>query len=103
MARAPSVILTPAEKKLATNRLKDAVKTTAAALAANRKEVAALDKILATETATLKKQHAAAIKIALKAQKTLASEAEKARAAHEQFGIASAPQAKKAVPSSTAA
>lgn len=102
MARAPSVILTPAEKKLATNRLKDAVKTTAAALAANRKEVAALDKILATETATLKKQHAAAVKVLVKAQKSLAAEAEKARIAYEAFGAATAPAAKKAVPTATA-
>ncbi len=66
MARAPSVILTPAEKKLAVNNAKEAAKAAKVG-----------QTTLSKERSKLEKDYAAAVKAAEKAHKTAISDLEK--------------------------
>ena len=78
MARASSVILTPAEKKLAVNNAKDSAKAAKAKHAGLIKDRAALDKAHAAKLKELEKTHKAAVAEATKAYTTAAKESDKA-------------------------
>ena len=78
MARASSVILTPAEKKLAVNSAKEAAKAAKAEHAGLVKDRAALDKAHAAKLKELEKAHKAAVAEATKAYTTTAKEIDKA-------------------------
>ena len=78
MARASSVILTPAEKKLAVNNAKDSAKAAKAKHATLTKDRAALDKGHAAKLKELEKAHKAAVAEATKAYTTAAKESDKA-------------------------
>jgi hypothetical protein len=78
MARASSVILTPAEKKLAVNNAKDSAKAAKAKHAGLTKDRAALDKAHAAKLKELEKTHKAAVAEATKAYTTAAKESDKA-------------------------
>lgn len=78
MARASSVILTPAEKKLAVNNAKDSAKAAKAKHAGLTKDRAALDKAHAAKLKELEKVHKAAVAEATKAYTTAAKESDKA-------------------------
>ena len=78
MARASSVILTPAEKKLAVNNAKDSAKAAKAKHAGLTKDRAALDKAHAAKLKELLKAHKAAVAEAAKAYTTAAKESDKA-------------------------
>jgi ribosome maturation protein Sdo1 len=62
MARTPSVILTPAEKKLAVNSAKEAVKSAKVKHASLTKDRAALEKAHTAQLKELEKAHAAMLK-----------------------------------------
>lgn len=78
MARASSVILTPAEKKLAVNNAKEAAKAAKAKHAGLAKDRAALDKAHAAKLKELEKAYKAAVTEATKAYTTAAKESDKA-------------------------
>ena len=78
MARASSVILTPAEKKLAVNNAKDSAKAAKVKHAGLTKDRAALDKGHAAKLKGLEKAHKAAVAEAIKAYTTAAKESDKA-------------------------
>ena len=78
MARASSVILTPAEKKLAVNNAKTFAKAAKAKHAALIKDRAALDKGHAAKLKELEKAHKAAVAEATKAYTAAAKESDKA-------------------------
>ena len=78
MARASSVILTPAEKKLAVNNAKDLAKAAKGKHAGLIKDRAALDKAHATVLKELEKAHKTAVAAATKAYTTAAKNSDKA-------------------------
>lgn len=78
MARAKSVILTPAEKKLAITNAKDAAKSAKTKHAALTKNRGTLDKAHAAKLKELKKAYDAAVSKATKAYNTAAKESDKA-------------------------
>ena len=78
MARASSVILTPAEKKLAVSNAKDSAKAAKAKHAGLTKDRAALDKAHVAKLKKLEKDHRAAVAEATKAYTTAAKESDKA-------------------------
>ena len=78
MARASSVILTPAEKKLAVSNAKDLAKAAKGKHAGLIKDRAALDKAHAAKLKELEKAHKAAVAEATKAYTTAAKESDKA-------------------------
>ena len=78
MARASSVILTPAEKKLAVNNAKAFAKTAKVKHACLIKGRAALDKGHAAKLKELEKAHKAAVAEATKTYTTAAKESDKA-------------------------
>ena len=78
MVRKQSVILTPAEKKLAVNNAKDSAKAAKAKHATLTKDRAALDKSHAAKLKELKKAYDAAVSEATKAYNTAAKESDKA-------------------------
>lgn len=78
MARASSVILTPAEKKLAVNNAKDSAKAAKAKHAGLIKARAALDKGHAAKLKELKKAYDATVSKATKAYTTAVKESDKA-------------------------
>ena len=78
MARASSVILTPAEKKLAVNNAKDLAKAIKAKHAGLTKDRAALDKAHAAKLKELEKNYKAAVAAATKTYVATAKESDKA-------------------------
>ena len=78
MARASSVILTPAEKKLAVNNAKEAAKAAKAKHAGLTKDRAALDKAHAANLKELEKTYKAGVAEVVKAYTTAAKESDKA-------------------------
>ena len=78
MARAPSVILTPAEKKLAVNNAKDLAKAAKAKHASLVKDRTGLVKGHAAKLKELEKAHKAAVAEATKAYTTAVKESDKA-------------------------
>ena len=78
MARASSVILTPAEKKLAVNNAKDSAKAAKAKHAGLLKARAALDKRHAAKLKELDKAYKAAVTEAIKTYATAVKESDKA-------------------------
>ena len=78
MARASSVILTPAEKKLAVNNAKEAAKLAKTAHASLTKDRAALDKAHAANLKELEKNYKAAVTAATKTYAATAKESDKA-------------------------
>ena len=78
MARAPSVILTPAEKKLAVNNAKEAAKAAKAKHAGLTKDRAALDKAHVAELKKLEKTYKAGVAEITKAYTTAVKESDKA-------------------------
>lgn len=78
MARASSVILTPAEKKMAVNNAKESAKSAKAKHAGLIKDRAALDKAHAAKLKGLEKAHKVAVAEATKAYTTAAKESDKA-------------------------
>ena len=78
MARASSVILTPAEKKLAVNNAKEAAKLAKTAHASLAKDRAALDKAHAANLKELEKNYKAAVATATKTYAATAKESDKA-------------------------
>ena len=78
MARASSVILTPAEKKMAVNNAKESAKSAKAKHAGLVKDRAALDKAHAAKLKELDKAHKAAVAEATKAYTTASKESDKA-------------------------
>lgn len=78
MARASSVILTPAEKKLAVNNAKEAAKAAKAVHASLNKNRAALDKAHAANLKELEKNYKAAVAAAIKTYAATAKESDKA-------------------------
>ncbi len=78
MARASSVILTPAEKKLAVNNAKEAAKLAKTAHAGLHKDRAALDKAHAAKLKELEKNYKAAVAAATKTYVAAAKESDKA-------------------------
>lgn len=78
MARASSVILTPAEKKLAVNNAKEAAKLAKTAHAGLLKDRAALDKAHAANLKGLEKNYKAAVAAATKTYVATAKESDKA-------------------------
>lgn len=78
MARASSVILTPAEKKMAINNAKELAKLAKTIYADLIKERAALDKMHAAKLKELDKAYKAAVAEATKAYTTAAKESDKA-------------------------
>ena len=77
MARASSVILTPAEKKLAVNNAKDSAKAAKVRHAGLTKNRAALDKDYAAKLKELEKAYKAAVAGVTKAYTTAAKESDK--------------------------
>ena len=78
MARASSVILTPAEKKLAVNNAKEGAKAAKATYASLYKNRAALDKAHAAKLKELEKNYKAAVAAATKTYVATAKESDKA-------------------------
>lgn len=78
MARSPSVILTPAEKKLAISNAKDAARAAEKAHAALSKDRAALDKDHTAKLKELEKNHNKAVAEATKEYNTLVKASDKA-------------------------
>ncbi len=78
MARASSVILTPAEKKLAVNNAKEAAKLAKTVHAGLHKDRAALDKAHAANLKGLEKNYKAAVAAATKTYVATAKESDKA-------------------------
>ena len=78
MARASSVILTPAEKKLAVNNAKEAAKLAKTAHAGLHKDRVALDKAHAANLKELEKNYKAAVAAATKTYAATAKESDKA-------------------------
>ena len=78
MARASSVILTPAEKKMAVNNAKESAKSAKAKHAGLVKDRTALDKAHAAKLKELDKAHKAAVAEATKAYTTASKESDKA-------------------------
>ena len=78
MARASSVILTPAEKKLAVNNAKDSAKSAKAKHAGLVKDRTTLDKAHAANLKGLEKNYKAAVAEVVKAYNTAAKESDKA-------------------------
>ena len=78
MARASSVILTPAEKKLAVNNAKEAAKLAKTAHANLTKDRAVLDKAHAANLKELEKNYKAAVAAATKTYAATAKESDKA-------------------------
>ena len=78
MARASSVILTPAEKKLAVNSAKESAKAAKAKHAGLLKARAALDKSHAAKLKELDKAYKAAVTEAIKTYATAVKESDKA-------------------------
>ena len=78
MARASSVILTPAEKKLAVNSAKESAKAAKAKHAGLTKDRAALDKAHAAKLKELDKAYKAAVTEAIKTYATAVKESDKA-------------------------
>ena len=78
MARASSVILTPAEKKLAVNNAKEAAKAAKVKHAGLTKDRAALDKAHAAKLKELEKAHKAAVAEAIKTYATVVMDSVKA-------------------------
>ena len=78
MARASSVILTPAEKKMAVNNAKESAKSAKAKHAGLTKDRATLDKTYAAKLKELEKAHKAAVTEAMKTYATIVKESDKA-------------------------
>ena len=78
MARAPSVILTPAEKKLAISNAKESAKSAKTKHAGLVKDRAALDKAHAAKLKELDKAYKAAVAEATKSYTTASKESDKA-------------------------
>ena len=78
MARASSVILTPAEKKLAVNSAKESAKAAKAKHAGLIKDRATMDKTYAAKLKELEKAHKAAVTVAMKTYAAIVKESDKA-------------------------
>jgi hypothetical protein len=102
MARAPSIILTPAEKKMAVNSAKEAVKSAKAKHASLIKDRAALEKAHAVKLKELEKAHAVKLKELDKTIKLAATELTKAEANLLKLVPAPKTESEWAVPTETA-